>query len=58
MVTNTYEAYHVFSYPGELMSWPPWAEQLCRFNHLMLAVNASINILIYVAKVFILTDWL
>ena len=58
MVTNTYEAYQVFSYPGELMSWSPWAEMLCRFNHLMLAVNASINILIYVAKVFILTDWL
>ena len=54
VVTNTYEAYQVFSNPGELMSWSPWAEMLCRFNHLMLAVNASINILIYVAKVSLL----
>ena len=53
MVTNTYEAYQVFSNPGEEMSWSAWAEMLCRVNHLMIAVNASINILIYVAKVII-----
>ena len=53
VVTNTYEAYQVFSNPGELMSWPPWAEVLCRFNHLMLAINSSINIIIYMAKVIV-----
>ena len=50
VVTNCYEAYQVIYY-GDLLYWPPWAEVLSRFNHLMLAVNASINILIYVVKV-------
>ena len=50
VVTNCYEAYQVI-YNGDLLYWPPWAEVLSRFNHLMLAVNASINILIYVVKV-------
>ena len=50
MMTNMYEAWQVL-YLGRLMYWPPWAEVLSRFNHLMLAVNASINIFIYVIKV-------
>jgi hypothetical protein len=50
LVTNTYEAYQMVYY-GELMVWPPWAEVLSRWNHFMLAVNASINIFIYVVKV-------
>ena len=50
LVTNTYEAYQMVYY-GELMIWPPWAEVLSRWNHFMLAVNASINIFIYVVKV-------
>ena len=51
LVTNTYEAYQMVYY-GELMVWPPWAEVLSRWNHFMLAMNASINIFIYVVKVF------
>jgi len=51
LVTNTYEAYQMIYY-GELVIWPPWAEVLSRLNHFMLALNASINILIYVAKDF------
>ena len=50
LVTNTYEAYQMVYY-GELMVWPPWAEVLSRWNHFMLAMNASINIFIYVVKV-------
>ena len=50
LVTNTYEAYQMIYY-GELVIWPPWAEILSRLNHFMLALNASINILIYVVKV-------
>ena len=50
LVTNTFEAYQMISY-GQLVDWPPWAEVLSRLNHLMLAVNASFNILIYVIKV-------
>ena len=50
LVTNTYEAYQMVYY-GELMVWPPWAEVLSRWNHFKLAVNASINIFIYVVKV-------
>ena len=50
MMTNMYEAWQVL-YLGRLMYWPVWAGLLSRFNHLMLAVNASINIFIYVIKV-------
>ena len=34
-----------------IQSWPVWADNLSRWNHLMLVVNSSINILIYTAKV-------
>ena len=57
LVTNTYEAYQMICY-GELVIWPPWAEVLSRLNHFMLALNASINILIYVAKVRILVHFI
>jgi hypothetical protein len=50
LVTSTYEAYQMICYK-KLVFWPPWAEVLSRWNHFMLAVNASINIFIYVAKV-------
>ena len=53
LVTNTYEAYQMIYY-GKLVIWPPWAEILSRLNHFMLALNASINIFIYVAKVLLL----
>ena len=36
---------------GTTKSWPWWADNLSRWNHLMLVVNSSINILIYTAKV-------
>ena len=50
LVTNSYEAYQMLSH-GQLLVWPPWAEILSRCNHFMLALNASINIFIYVVKV-------
>ena len=52
LVTNTFEAYQMIYY-WLLVVWPPWAEVLSRLNHFMLAVNASVNILIYVVKVFL-----
>ena len=55
LVTNTYEAYQMMYY-GELVDWPPWAEILSKWNHLMLTVNASINIIIYVIKVILSTQ--
>ena len=36
---------------GEVLYWPPWAELLSHLNHLMLGINSSSNIVIYVAKV-------
>ena len=36
---------------GEVLYWPPWAELLSRLNHLLLGINSSSNIVIYVAKV-------
>ena len=50
LVTNTCEAYQMIRY-GRLVNWPDWADVLSKWNHLMLAVNASINIIIYVIKV-------
>ena len=38
-------------YYGQLMDWPLWADVISKLNHFMLAVNASINIIIYVIKV-------
>ena len=38
---------------GTIKSWPWWADNLSRWNHLMLVVNSSINIVIYTAKVMI-----
>ena len=55
VLANTYEAYQVLYY-GELLYWPPWAEVLSKWNHLMLTINASINIFIYVVKVALFRD--
>ena len=55
LVTNTYKAYQMIYY-GQLVDWPPWAEILSKWNHLMLSVNASINIIIYVIKVPFITQ--
>ena len=67
LVLNIYEAVQVkhimkrtlFGIPhiqmvhyGTIQSWPGWADNLTRWNHLMLVVNSSINIVIYTAKVF------
>ena len=35
------------------MHWPPWAERLTRWNHVMLVANSSFNIVIYVFQVLI-----
>ena len=37
---------------GTLLHWPSWANDLTRWNHLMLVINSSSNIIIYVAKDF------
>ena len=50
LITNVYEAYQMISY-GKLIAWPLWADLLSKWNHFMLAVNSSINIIIYVIKV-------
>ena len=50
LLTNFYEGYQVLNY-GELRYWPPWASLLSKWNHLMLTVNSSVNIFIYVIKV-------
>ena len=50
LITSGYEAYQMINH-GKLIIWPQWAEILSRVNHFMLAINASINIFIYVVKV-------
>ena len=40
---------------GKLLFWPNWADNLTRWNHLMLVINSSSNIIIYVAKVSVPT---
>ena len=40
----------MYSY-GTIKFWPEWIDFLTRLNHLLLAVNSSINIIIYTAKV-------
>merc|ERR1711915_363860 len=46
-----YEAYQIVRY-GKLIAWPQWADLLSKWNHFMLAVNSSINIIIYVIRDF------
>merc|ERR1711915_1143128 len=46
-----YEAYQIVRY-GKLIAWPQWADLLSKWNHFILAVNSSINIIIYVIKDF------
>ena len=44
---------------GNILEWPPWAERLTRWNHVMLVTNSSVNIVIYVFQVgkdFLLVD--
>ena len=36
---------------GNIIQWPPWAERLTRWNHVMLVTNSSVNIVIYVFQV-------
>ena len=36
---------------GEIRHWPPWIDNMTRLNHVLLALNSSINIVIYTAKV-------
>jgi len=48
---NIYEAVQMLQY-GTIQHWPGWADNLTRWNHLMLVINSSSNIVIYVAKDF------
>ena len=36
---------------GDIKEWPAWIDHLTRLNHVLLAFNSSINIVIYTAKV-------
>ena len=36
---------------GKIKHWPEWIDVLTRLNHVLLALNSSINIVIYTAKV-------
>ena len=47
---NLYEAVQMMQY-GTIKHWPTWADNLTRWNHLMLVINSSSNIFIYVIKV-------
>ena len=47
MVTFSYQ---MIQY-GNIIQWPPWAERLTRWNHVMLVTNSSSNIIIYVFQV-------
>jgi len=49
IITNVYEAVQMVQY-GTMNEWSAWANVMSRWNHMMLAVNSSINIIIYVAK--------
>ena len=42
--------YQMIQY-GNIIQWPPWAERLTRWNHVMLVTNSSFNIVIYVFQV-------
>ena len=42
--------FQMYNY-GEIKHWPPWIDVLTRLNHVLLALNSSINIVIYTAKV-------
>lgn len=49
LALNVYEGVQIV-HSESLISWPQWAENLSYFNHLLLVINSSINILIYTAK--------
>eukprot|EP00092_Neocalanus_flemingeri_P105384 GFUD01135086.1.p1 GENE.GFUD01135086.1~~GFUD01135086.1.p1 ORF type:complete len:137 (-),score=35.16 GFUD01135086.1:27-398(-) len=51
LALNVYEAVQMIQF-GTIQFWPVWADNLTRWNHLMLVVNSSINILVYMAKDF------
>lgn len=48
---NLFEAIQMYNH-GEIKEWPDWIDGLTRLNHVLLAFNSSINILIYTAKDF------
>ena len=47
---NLYEAVQMIQF-RTIKYWPTWADKLTRWNHLMLVINSSSNIFIYVVKV-------
>ena len=49
LVLNVFEGVQIIR-DQNVMYWPQWAENLSYFNHLLLVINSSINILIYTAK--------
>ena len=50
LACNLYEAWQMYNH-GKIKDWPPWVDTLTRWNHVLLALNSSINIVIYAAKV-------
>ena len=48
-IINTYECIQLALH-GKLLYWPDWVQTMVLINHFALAVNSSINILIYCSK--------
>jgi len=51
LILNLYEAFQMIWF-GTIEQWPKWADNLAQWNHLLLVVNSSGNILIYIVKDF------
>ena len=47
---NGREMFQMYEH-GDIKEWPAWINHLTRINHVLLAFNSSINIVIYTAKV-------
>ena len=47
--------FQMYNY-GRIKHWPPWIDNLTRLNHVLLALNSSINIVIYTAKVSLIVN--
>ena len=55
LILNLYEASQMIWF-GTIEQWPKWADNLAQWNHLLLVVNSSGNILIYIVKVRIINQ--
>jgi len=49
LILNIYEGFQMLCY-GTIRYWPEALDTLTKLNHLLLAINSSVNIVIYTAK--------